>query len=81
MMTERGIHKRPARFPGRGAVIVHGHRLSSLFRRFRRPRICFGMLNIVVLKILNSLLFGQGRRQWKNASGGSIWGTTKRGVA
>jgi hypothetical protein len=69
--------KRPAFFQRRGAIIVHGHRLSSLFRLSIEPWIGYDSLNIIVLKILKNRIFTLPRAQNFLASGGSISATMK----
>lgn len=76
MMTETH-KKRPARLNGRGAIIVYGHRLSSLYRRIIEPWFGYETLNIIVSKILKSNLYLSRCARNFLASGGSISETMK----
>jgi len=60
--------KRPALLAGRGAVIVHGHRLSSLYRFLIKCDKSFIVLKILILT------------QSFHACGASIFGTLKGGA-
>jgi len=67
--------KRPARLGGRGAFIVHGHRLSSLYRVFTEQRNGYQFAKFIVPKILELRAHGY------IACGASISGTMKRGAS
>lgn len=79
MMTDL-CKKRPAPRRERGAIIVHGHRHSCLYRLNSEPDFGYRILNIIVPKILNSGAETNGGIKDHDASGGSISGTM-RGVA
>lgn len=79
MMTDL-CNKRPAPCKERGAIIVHGHRHSCLYRLNSEPGFGYRILNIIVPKILKSAAETIGCIKDHDAPGGSVSGAMRGGA-